>query len=530
MSLTVVTEPGYLSLSKNPIEFHLRSSAWVNQQPVVGVWELSFTTKLTTTGRYHLLEFDGHSVQMYVETTTTPSGYNLPDDITSTTLAQYVEALADTWFPAQYLLEKYFIIENVSGPKVRLTAKSADTVLTVSTTSPSGEATWATATTPIAMSTLDDYTAIMDLEVEETYGSDEWTRIGTLHADPILYDDSGTWKGDMKFDVSELLHGFLQDREDPPGLTASIPTIADNTNLQWRAIYAEKYTVLGESVTVRRVQTDEFRVLKGGLQYLDTSTLGDLESDFYGVTDKPFNTWQPDGKEVTAEEPHFLYFLTNHALTASNRFHLRAKVYYTDGTTDTSTLMSTDVQQQWETFYYRVGFNDEGLDALQPTKTPYKYEIYIDETAAAITTTTYTFYLVGTTRQDRFFFYENSMQGWNTLRTNGEHLAVGTFDKTEAKKVVQAGYSIEDANIVQRSNGYSEEFEVFTGLKKKSELQHLRDFMNSERYYEILDGNRIPIVVTPGSVKLEHERTGDYNYGVRFKYRYAFINKGYSNA
>lgn len=528
MALTVVDEPGYISASKNPIEFHLRSPHYVNQQPTVGVWELTFTSKLTTLGAYHLFEFDGNSVQMYVESTTTPNGYNLPQDITSTTLNQYVDALVDTWFPAQYLLEKYFIIEYVTAATVRFTAKSADTTLTITTTTPGGEATWSTATTPISMSTLDDYSVIMDIEVEEVYGSDEWTRIGTLHADPILYDDSGTWKGDVKFDVHEILDGFLQTREDSPTLSASIPTIADNTNLQWRAIYAERYTVAGEVVIVRRVQTDVYRVIKGGLDYRDYPTLWDMATSVYGVTDKPFNSWQPLVRQVTLEESHFLYFLTDHALVSPQRFHLKATVYYADGSTQNATLMSGDTQQQWETFYYRCGFNDEGLDALS-TETPYKYEVWIENTSQTVISEVRTFWLALTTRQDRFFMYENSMQGWNTLRTTGEHRALPNAQKTEGKKVVQKGYTATEHNTVQKSNGYTDGFEVSIGPKWKDEFAALRDFMNSERHYEIIDGVKVPIVVDTAAMKLEYERTGSYAFIESFKYRFAFINKGYSH-
>ena len=160
MSLSVIAEPGYLSLSKNPVEFHLRSSAYVLQQPVAGVYELAFTTKLTTVGRQHIFEFDGNTIAMTVQVTTTPSGYNLPNDIAATTTAQYVQALAETWFPAQYLLEKYFTIEYVSGPLIRFTAKDPATVLTVTTDTPAGEAVWTTATAPVQLLTADDYNVL----------------------------------------------------------------------------------------------------------------------------------------------------------------------------------------------------------------------------------------------------------------------------------------------------------------------------------------------------------------------------------
>lgn len=531
MSLTVIQQPGLLSFSKNPIEFHLRSTAYVNQQPVAGVWELAFTTKLTTTAAYHLFEFDGHTVQMYVETTTTPSGYNLPDDITATTLSQYVQALAETWLPAQYLLEKYFTIEYVAGPLIRLTAKDPATVLTVTTTTPGAEATWSTATTPIQLSTLDDYAVIMDIEVEETYGSDEWTRVGTLHAAPVLVNVSGTWRGDVKLDVAELLDGFLQTRTDPPNYNNAAPLIASNTNLQWRAIYSERYAILGSVYHLRRVQTDNKRVLKGGLKYLDVPALPDLETDHFGATDKPWNTWQPSITHVTPEQPHWLYLLTTYG--GAGNMRLQAKVYYSDGSSSATTTIATNgSHDQYETWMYRVGFNDEGLNALTPPGVvPYKYEVWMVEDSTLTTVgKVVTFWLDDATRQDRFFFYENSAQGWNTLRCNGDMEAATTVSKTQALNVVQAGYTATEAVVQQKSEGYEDGFTVFTGYKTKAEAIHLREFIHAEKYFEVVDGVLIPVVVDAGSFQLEYDRTGQYAYGLKFRYRHAFINKGYSNA
>lgn len=539
MSVSIVSQPGLISLSKNPCEFHLRTDSWVNQQPVTGVYELSFTTKLTTLGSTLTLSWNGNTVVFFVQSPgVTPTGYNLPQDITATSLGQYVAALADTWFDAQYLLQKDFIIEyDGAGPLIRFTAREPGTELELSysTTIPGGEATMATATLPGPWGFLDDYAIIMDIEVEETYGSGNYTRIGTLEGTPILYDDAGTWKGDVKVDVAELLDGFLQDRTDPPTPSSTTAFAADNTNLQWRAVWAERYSVGGEVVVTKRAQSTDKRVLKGGLKYVDVPALADLETDYYGAALAPFNTWQPSGKEVTAQQEHWLYFTTNYALAGAEAFRTVFTVYYTDGTSADTGLDDVTTQQQWETYAYNVGFEARGLDALQPTKTPYKYTVQIIEflfgTAVSYETVTHTFWLVDETRQDRFFLYENSIGGgWETLLCNGDMEAVASVAKTEAANVVQAGYSATDAVVKQKSQGYADAFTVFTGYKTKAEAVHLREFINSENYYEIVNGVLIPIVVDGGSFQLEYDKTGEYAYGLSFKYRHAFINKGYSNA
>lgn len=533
MSLSVIAEPGLISLSKNPCEFHLRSTAWINVQPVAGVYKWTMVSKPLTIGGNLILSWNGNTVAFYVESTTTPTGYNLPDDITATTLAQYTQALAETWFPAQYLLQRDFeITYDGTGPAVIFTAKEPGTELaiTYSQTIPSGQGIMTTATTPIAWDFKDDYAVIMDVEVEETYGSGEFTRVGTLHATPTLYNDGGTWKGDVKIDVQELLDGFLQDRTDKPNFFAT-STLAANTHLQWRVVYAERYTAANETVVVRRVQSDDKQVLKGGLKYLDVPALGDLETNHFGVTFKPWNTWQPDGKEVTQAEPHWLYFLTPFQISGPDYYELNAVVYYTDGTTATATINTNAVQNQWETYFYRAGFIDEGLDLLNPTKTPYKYTLRLEETGGTMKSTVFTFYIVDSTRQDRFFVFENSLQGWDTLRCNGDFEAITGTSKTESAVPVEAGYLATDATVKVKSQGYADSFNIYSGFKKKNEIIYLRDFLNSENVFEIVDGALVPVVVESGrTFPMEHDRTGDYGYGLQFTYRHAFINKGYSNA
>lgn len=532
MSLTVVSEPGKISLSKNPAEFHLRSDAYVTQQPVAGVYDLTFLTKLTA-GAFLTLTWNGNTVTFYVQVTTTPSGFNLPDDITSTTLGQYVAALASVWFPANYLLHRDFIITDEIGPLVRFTAREPGTELQLSwsTDIPALEAVMSTNTTAVAWSLQDEYGVIMDIEVEENYGSGDYVRIGTLHETPVLYDDAGTWKGDVKFNVADVLDGFLQDKQDDPALNETIPTISDQTLLKWRAVYAERYLLAGLVPRIeRRVQSSDKYVQKGGLDYTDVATVGDVFTNHYQAANPPFNTWQPQGKKVTAEETHYLTWFTDHVLSGLERFQLKATVYYTDGTTDNATLMSTDVQNAYEKFRYRTGFNDESLDTLQPSKTPTKYDVWIEDTTATITSETFTFYLEDSTPQDRYFMFENSFGDWETIRTNGEHVATINVVSKEAARHLEAGYSAEDAVVQKRVAGFTDSFTVFTGFKSKAEITHLRELLKCEKAYEITGGTKVPIIIESGRHELEYNRTGQYTFGLRFRYRHAFVNNGYSNS
>lgn len=534
MSLAVISEPGLITYSKNPAEYHLRSSAWVTQQPVAGVYEMVFATKLSTVASTLTFSWNGNTVNFIVTITSTPTGYNLPNDIASTTLGQYCQQVAENYFSAQYLLEKDFIIEYVGPDTIRFTAKEPGTELelTYSTTIPPAEAVLSTATAPVSLETLENYGVILDVEVEENYGSGNFTRIGTVHATPTVYDDAGTLKGDVKIDVQELLHGFLQNRTDAPDPTSTAPFAADNTNLLYRVVYAEQYTLSNTQVVLRRIQGTNKRVLKGGLNYLDVPGIGDLVTNHYGAALKPLQTWQPTTKEVTSNESHWIYWLTPHQLTGIDQYRTQFTVYYTDGTTDTSAPDLVTAQQQYETYGYAVGFNQRGLDALQPSKTPYKYTwVLTIQGTASLDTITQTFMLVDETRQDKVFIYENSAQGWDTLRCNGDVQAAASFAKNEALNALQAGYAATDRTVEVKSEGFTDSYTVFTGFKPQAEIKQLRDFLNSENVYELVNNQLVPVVISASrAVELEHEKTGQYSYGVEFNYRHAFLNKGYSNA
>ncbi|MGB1317913.1 MAG: hypothetical protein ACPG5W_06890, partial [Flavobacteriales bacterium] len=461
--------------------------------------------------------------------------YNLPNDIASTTLTQYVQALASDWFPANYLLDRDFTIEYVAGDIIRFTAKEVGTSFAIAetTTIPSGHAVWSVDNAAVDWEFRPDFTVLMDVEVEEVYGSNEWIKLGPLHADPIVYNDGGTWKGDVKIDVQEMLDGVLQNKEDSPTIGSTTAVIADKTNLQWRAIYVERYTLNGEVFFAKRTQIGDYRVLKGGMDYRDYPALGDLENAVYDQPQYRFNTFLPTTKRVTAEEEHFLYYLAMEDGGGGSVAHnFKATVFYTNGSSSSPTsLISQQVQQKYETYILPCGFNAMGLDALSAL-IPYKYTVKVSMTGtgSGIDTETRTFWLEGSTRQDRFYHYENSAQGWGVLRTNGTHKAIAKTNKVEGKRMVQDGYGSTDANLVQKSSGVIEGFEVFIGPKPKDEFAALRDFMNAERHYEIIDGKKVPIIVDTKTWKLEHERTGDYTFVESFKYRFAFINKGFSRA
>lgn len=543
MAITVVSEPGYLSLSKDPIEFHLQTNKWVTTQPTTSIYSMVFSTKLTTAGEKLTFDWNGNTVTFVVEATTDPDGYNLPTALGSTTLEEYVEALVDNWFGGNYLLLRDFEITKSGTDTIIFAGRDSSIDMNAPVTDINASyATLTGVSSGVEAVYNPNFTFIMHVEVEEVYGSDEWTRLDPIHAYPILYYDTIAlnWKGRAKIDVSTLIDGMLQTREETLDIDETDEVIADQTNLQWRVIYTEQYTI--DSSLFTDLHEDVFqgptyvsdtkRVIKGGMKYLDIPLFPDLITDFYGTATKPANTWVPNGAFVTQEQLHFLTYLITHVQTGVATFDLKATVYYTDSTDDTDVILSTTDPLENETWRFPVGFLANGLEAWQPAKIPYKYEIWLQysDLGDPWVGERKTFWLEVESRQDRYFIYENSFGAHEILRTSGEFSATPEVSKTTGKRVVEAGYAADNANFAQKSNGYSDVFEVSTGFKTKEEFIQLREFINSDIHYEIIDGKKVPIVVSTTKMKLEYELTGSYDRIESFKYRHAFINKAYSNA
>jgi hypothetical protein len=110
-------------------------------------------------------------------------------------------------------------------------------------------------------------------------------------------------------------------------------------------------------------------------------------------------------------------------LTAGNQtFKASVRMYYTDGTNDTvvkTTYTRGDTVDRMVRFF--LGYNDLGLDAAKgvgKTISYYTVRIY-DTTGATQIFETITITLLSNKKHERYFVFENSLGGLDTLYTYG---------------------------------------------------------------------------------------------------------------
>ena len=137
-------------------------------------------------------------------------------------------------------------------------------------------------------------------------------------------------------------------------------------------------------------------------------------------------------------------------------------------------------------------------------------------------------YLVEQTAKDLFFVFENSLGGWQTLRTFGENKF--SIDITKAEYPIEKTQLqiIEDSYMVGETISHSQYREAFTGWIDGVDKHGLLDFLNSENVYIQDDRHEAmrPIKILSDQYTIEERNNnGIYQYGYTFKYIEAVSNK-----
>src|SRR5699024_1526775 len=155
-----------------------------------------------------------------------------------------------------------------------------------------------------------------------------------------------------------------------------------------------------------------------------------------------FLTWQPNNKRVTPDQQEYLYYLTtNQAYTT---LYMHGQATFSDGTTadipSKSIIGATD-----KLCIIPVGYGQLGLADLDATKTVKKYSICVnksaDPTALENRSEDRTYVLDHQYyKHTRYFLYQNSLGGFETLRCTGKFTDKIEVLQQEGQRVLPANY------------------------------------------------------------------------------------------
>lgn len=265
--------------------------------------------------------------------------------------------------------------------------------------------------------------------------------------------------------------------------------------------------------------THSFTAIRGGLPKEVYAQDGNFFAYMGFSGNQKLLTHQPLRKpNVSLDSPEYLAFFT---ATWGATITRNLRILYTDGTEDTSTddfdkdgNVITCIRCKLED----LGYNEE--------KEVLEYHIFFTD---GTRTTRLQIFEVDNSfrRQERFFIFENSLGGWDTLRCVGEQESEASFDQASASdySANQINDNILETDMFVYDSSMANEHDVATGYYPASYISYLREFMQSKNKYLVVNSKLYPVVLTSKKLKYAQDERG--LKAAQFSYAFATTNEFY---
>ena len=217
-----------------------------------------------------------------------------------------------------------------------------------------------------------------------------------------------------------------------------------------------------------------------------------------------------------------------------NQFLLKAQVFYTDGTDsgEQSPLPVTSTLSVGQIVTYPSGFQQLGLDELNPAKTPDYYELWLNNGNGVRVTQKMRYYLRDKEFNEVDIWFQSSLGRIEAVALRSGLTHGVQVDKNEFQRYLPANLDNTVHELASDDASMIDEYEVSTGYMSKEELLPFIDLVLSKRVWMIKNGQRIPIMVPKGQYAIvrEGEADGAYEYALNVKFIKAFNNQSFSAA
>lgn len=367
-----------------------------------------------------------------------------------------------------YYIDQLFVVTESAGT-ITLTAREAGLIEAGFTNTSPPALAWNTVSTGSDAVYADNYTANVQVWLEETWGS------GTFSALP-------GWTGTpdenlrLRWNLSGLLLPYLG--WDWPAYGTQSMLVLDKLH---RRYYLTRWEQYGDPPSPRQISRGYIRTAwHAGSRQIERNDLPDIwsavrRSDMLN----PFLTYRGrDARhEVSSGQDHYIAWFRRQSKFNGQQFDLFCTVHYSDASTQTTTLW-TDTNgsglAQWRVAEFPVGFERMGLDALDPDKVPVKYTVVVRDASDVVRTETHTFWLVDTDANEVHVEYINSLGVLESLRCTGEWSLGLAPEHSEARRVLESINAVlpseQESKAVQFLTGAPKTRRVFTGWMPRGEF------------------------------------------------------------
>ena len=480
MPVSLINSPEVLSLSRQPIWYRYLSDDYRTSTGAKAKVELNIPLNVTV-GSVFTITFNQHKYSyICIASGSNNTGYQFKTYSNSPSFDLMVED-----FEASYYLNRYYTITgSFAGNKIILEARESGSKWNITIEGATGSISLTNITTGTNDVFEANYKAVMDIHVQNNYTAAPANNlISTIEADPYQDDLLGLGVDDfiMDFDLSEILHSRLSPH---------IPDVAEVLNkpaigplLSWWHRIGEVY---GTDPVIHFNETNGYsgaynQVILGGWKLDDdySASIDDLEA-------LHFLNRQERIKVVKQSAHEYLY---KYLVSAYQDLQLHYKIYYTDGTNATGLVgTSVGLSVEHSIYVFPCGFNVMGLNAVQPLKTPVKYEVYITDDTSATLSEVMTFVIDHRYyAEDIEFLFLGQCGAMESVWCTGYKSIRLVNSSIEYQAAKLPWYTKGTPLLAHTQSKQSEVITVQTGYKTRAYIEWLRDLAQSETVL-MLDG------------------------------------------
>lgn len=533
MAITVTESPSTYSLAKTEVKIGLQTDNLFIDAGSKAIFVIRWTDGYFPIENETLtVNFGNTQLDFIFKDTPDDSGLQLQSGIGSP--VNYGLLLAQSLKRNFTLLETFKISTSYDGSDIDITIEAIEKV-EFGTFTLTGTVTGLSFTTQTDGTTPEknpNFRILLDIYQEAQLYSQDLDLIQQLSGIPDT-------NGNVEFDISPALQNIVLTPFPNIGTTilSTLPnsnyiTEVDGALRRFHLRYCEQYGITPSSKVFLgwpgddEVTQDLYAFcLNSGINNLDRPSFNSsFETNYLSATGRKFFTRRNLANVLATKETKLIFDGLSRTDTV---FKATIQMYYTDGTNSTVTLGKyTKSSSVNRIMRFHLGYNDLQIDSIKTVgKTVSYYNAFIYDNAGSnqlferITVT-----LVPNKKFEKYFLFENSLGGIDTLYT------YGVFDfKLNFQNQLTQNYSDDPANGIydgefsETSNRTQETFELNTGFVGKDYLDYLKDFMYSKKKY-MVDGSKLVKVNIPSqSIKMYNDR--DQAFGLSIDLQKSWFEK-----
>ncbi len=352
------------------------------------------------------------------------------------------------------------------------------------------------------------------------YRTTLWEEVDTMIQNP-----NANAGNEIIFDFHRLLAGFV--KHDPPYLNAA-SGIKKCQLMNQRAMVVVSEKINGIIGYTNKWPNIHF--IKAGIDkraYAKGQRLSDWQQK--GL----FLTHQPRRKVVTDYQPEWLYWCMN---AGSQHIKLNGQVEYKDGSVgnlpNTYTILNVEGQ---DVVMYSTGFRQLGLELDPLAAEIKKWRVWIEQDSDGTRLSEimeYELACCDMSQQDRYYVFENSLGGYDSLHTIGELTVGGAIEKQSAQRVLGPYAEAYDRELISFDIQHRHTFKQHISYKNRVEYDWILDLLRSEDVYRLgdlypnptVDMDWVPIDIEKGT--FEHYKDRQFMQPLQFAYAEALQHQG----